>query len=154
MAEKKERQFGNRVQAKKRISGDVKRCLDTAVSGTLIQVTSYPGARPPDAFTGVSFRFVPLPHHSFFCASSRTYREFSSSLEASFSFFCSPLRDDRLPTKSRAHDNIRIEERNSDESPNDNVRISSRNVNCHLKSLFDEKAFCAIQIEFYLGTRC
>lgn len=63
--EKKQCQFGNRVQAKNRISGDVKRCLDTAVSGTLIQVTSYPGARPPDAFTGVSFRFAPLPRHSF-----------------------------------------------------------------------------------------
>lgn len=62
---KKQRQFGNHVQAKNRISGDVKRCLDTAVSGTLIQVTSYPGARPSDAFTSASFRFVPLPRHSF-----------------------------------------------------------------------------------------
>jgi len=144
---KEQRRFGNRVRTKNRISGDVKRCPGTlAVSGTSIQVTSYPGARPPGAFTGVPFRF---PSHAILSCrrslprlSSRERIASSHHQEAGGLLFA---RDDRLPAKSRG--NIRIGERNFDESPNDSARIAFAPPRCdsrHLTSRSDEEILRAI----------
>lgn len=86
-------------EAKNRISGDIKRCLGTAVSGTSNQVTSYLGARPPDAFTR---HFVSLrsPPTRFFLTAIRVFKSVSRvPIITSGLLFCPPLRDDRLPTK-------------------------------------------------------
>lgn len=124
-----------------------------AVSGTLIQVTSYPGARLPDAFTTVSFRFVPLPHDYFF-AIVRVFESVSRVLIMTRRPLCFACLSVMIGyQRNRAHDNIQIEERNFDESLNDNVRITSRNVNCHLKLPYSMKRhFSQFKLNFWPST--
>lgn len=101
---------------------------------------------------GISFRFVPLPRDSFLppSASSRAYREFPSSPAASFFARLFMMIGYQ---RNRAHDNIRIEEWNFDESSNDNVCTISNDTICHLPRFLSKKNnnIRAIQTEFYLG---